>query len=145
MKSPSWEKRFLTALANTANVRASCQAANVSRDYVYKRRRNNKAFAAAWAEALEDACDVLEAKARQRALSGESDTLLIFLLKAHRPEKFRDTVTHRGDAAAPLEIKAEVKNTHEFDEAGFQAALDGFFDELASKARAGQSVDTGSA
>jgi hypothetical protein len=60
--------------------------------------------------ATEDAVDVLEAVARQRAILG-SDTLLIFLLKGHRPEKYRErydlkhaatvTVEERGD---PFEL-----------------------------------------
>ena len=39
--------------------------------------------------ALEDSCDVLEAEARRRGMS-VSDRLLMFLLKAHRPEVFGD-------------------------------------------------------
>ena len=46
---------------------------------------------------MEEAADVLEAVARQRAIHG-SDLLLIFLLKAVRPQKFREhhVVEHAG-------------------------------------------------
>jgi len=46
---------------------------------------------------MEDAVDVLEAVARRRAVQG-SDTLLIFLLKAARPAKYRERhqVEHSG-------------------------------------------------
>jgi hypothetical protein len=50
-----------------------------------------------WDEALEDACDILEAEAWKRARD-KSDLLLIFLLKAHRPAKYRETTRHEIDA-----------------------------------------------
>ena len=40
---------------------------------------------------LEDAVDLLEEEARRRALAG-SDLLLIFLLKAHRPQMYRGVI-----------------------------------------------------
>lgn len=72
-------------------MRLSCQSAGVTRQMAYKYRQQNEAFAAAWQAAEDDAVDMLEATARQRAMS-ISDVLLIFLLKAHRPEKYRDTI-----------------------------------------------------
>ena len=102
---PAWWKPFLTALRNSANVRAACQAAGVSRQAVYKARQRNAAFEQQYEEAMEDATDVLDAEARRRALSG-SDTILQFLLKAHRPEKYRDLVRqeHTGKDGGPMLI-----------------------------------------
>src|SRR5688500_803796 len=88
-----WTAAFLAALANSANVRAACQAAGVSRETAYRYRDRSPTFRQQWATALEDACDVLEAIARQRAVT-TSDTLMIFLLKAHRPAKYRETYRH---------------------------------------------------
>jgi hypothetical protein len=76
-------------------------------DRCTNRRAADEAFARAWEDALEQGTDSLEDEARRRALQGVekpvfregrqvgtvteySDTLLIFLLKARRPEKFRD-------------------------------------------------------
>jgi hypothetical protein len=44
----------------------------------------------------------VELEARRRAIEGESDLLLIFLLKAHRPQKYREKVQpeHTGDVTA---------------------------------------------
>jgi hypothetical protein len=81
---------FIDALRSTGNVRAACEAVGISRQAAYRWRRENTEFAAAWEQAIEDATDYLEEVARQRALE-TSDTLMIFLLKAHRPDKFRDT------------------------------------------------------
>ena len=102
-----WQEKFLAALTNTSNVRASCQAAGIDRHTAYNHRKRSKEFAAAWDKALEDAVDLLEAEAWRRAAKGVeepvfykgqptgtirrySDTLLIFLMKANRPEKYRD-------------------------------------------------------
>lgn len=79
------------------------------RSTAYEARESDEAFAAAWDDAIEAATDALELEARRRAVEGTdrpvfyqggevgyvreySDTLLIFLLKAHRPKKFRERV-----------------------------------------------------
>lgn len=84
-----WEKAFFESLRNNGIVRIALKAAAVSRHTVAKRRADDPEFAAEFADAMEDAADTLEAVARTRAFTG-SDTLLIFLLKAARPERFRD-------------------------------------------------------
>jgi hypothetical protein len=88
---PQWVAPFLRVLRETANVRACADAAGIDRRTAYYRRDNDPDFRAAWDDCLEDACDVLEAKARERALAGLSDNLLMFLLKAHRPRVYRET------------------------------------------------------
>ncbi len=88
-KLREWKPAFLAAFHNSGNVRAACEAAGVNRPYVYEVRKKDPDFARAWDTALEEAIDILEAEARVRARAG-SDVLLIFLLKAHRPEKYRD-------------------------------------------------------
>ncbi len=86
-----WAPRFLEVFRSTCNVRLSAEAAGIDRDTAYRRRARDPLFAERWAQAEQDAVDVLEAEARRRALT-MSDTLLIFLLKAHRPERYRETV-----------------------------------------------------
>jgi len=67
-------------------------------------------FARAWKAALEFGTDRLEDEAVKRATKGKSDVLLIFMLKARRPEKFRDRVSaeHSGPGGAPLLIEHAV-------------------------------------
>ena len=55
----------------------------------YEARQRDPAFAAAWEDALEDAIEALEAHARAMAFAGDT-IMTIFLLKAHRPEVYRD-------------------------------------------------------
>lgn len=93
-KAPSsheWTTAFLGALRNSGNIRASCAAAGISREAAYKHRESDAAFADRWKDAQEDAIEALEAAARSRAMSA-SDTLLIFLLKAHRPDVYRENI-----------------------------------------------------
>jgi len=110
-----WQSKFIQNLRRTGNVRAACKVAKISRTAAYNHRNTDNEFKAVWDEALEEACDDLELEARRRAFKGVkepvyqggklvgyvqkySDTLLIFLLKAHRPEKFRERydVQHSG-------------------------------------------------
>src|SRR5690242_10650815 len=104
-----WRPLFLAALRNSGNIRAACQAAGINRTVAYDHRAADAGFAAAWAEALEDAVDVLEAMARKRALE-MSDTLLIFLLKSHRPHIYRETYRHEltDGQGGPLRLQVEV-------------------------------------
>jgi hypothetical protein len=102
----SWRKAFLDALSRMANVRVACEVAGVSRATAYRTRADNQTFARQWDEAIEAACDRLEQEAWRRGVAGGerpvtvagekemvreySDRMLEMLLKAHRPEKFRE-------------------------------------------------------
>src|SRR3990167_5177831 len=61
VKAEVWRPLFLAALRNSGNVRAACQAAGIDRKTSYLHRQRFPNFAKEWADALEDACDVLEA------------------------------------------------------------------------------------
>ena len=134
-----WRPRFLKALAETGNVAAAARLVGIDRPAVYKSRARSVRFAQKWDEALEEAIELLEAEARRRASSGVvkaiyykgekvgeerhySDTLLIFLLKAHRPLKYRDNVQveHAGavehTVLAPRRVVLEVVRTPWSDE-----------------------------
>ena len=124
------KKRFLEALSETGNVTLSIEAAGTSRTRIYDLQNNDWSFAAAWEEAEEIAADRLEAEARRRAVEGVpeplvsggkivrdddgspvavrrySDVLLIALLRARRPEAFRDQrLIHAGDARHPIHTR----------------------------------------
>lgn len=102
---------FLRQLRQTGgNVSRSCELAGVSRQTVYDWRESDESFALQWNEAVEFGTDELEEEARRRAFRGVdepvfyqgdecgtvrkySDTLLIFLLKGRKPDKYRERVT----------------------------------------------------
>jgi len=116
-KKRPWRKLFIEALAVSGNVRVAAQHAGITRSRAYQvRRGDSKAaakFRADWDEALDNAADLLEQEARRRAVTGTdkpiyykgalvdtvkeySDQLLTLLLKAHRPERFRERFEHTG-------------------------------------------------
>lgn len=118
----TWEPAFLVTLRNAGNVRAACEAAGVDRKTAYAHRKRYAEFAHAWTDAMEDALDVLEAAAIQRART-TSDTLLIFLLKAHRPEIYRERITI--DHRTLREVAESVGATYDEVLAEAQAILKG--------------------
>lgn len=110
-----WKTIFLKTLAMSGVVTTACYKAKVSRQTAYKTREEDADFATAWDEALDAAADRMEEEADRRAVVGTlkpvfqggkkvgsireySDTLLIFRLKAVRPEKYRERsdVRHSG-------------------------------------------------
>ncbi len=109
-KKRPWEAAFVKELEQTACISRACDASGIHRSTAYHARKNDKAFREAWTEALEVGCDALEYEARRRAVEGIdepvfyqgkvcghikrfSDNLLVVLLRAHRPEKFRERMS----------------------------------------------------
>lgn len=108
IRTPKKRALFLDSLRETGgNVSKACELARVSRVAVYEWREADSLFATDWDAVVEAGTDDLEEEARRRALSGVdepvfyqgeecgairkySDTLLIFLLKGRKPEKYRE-------------------------------------------------------
>ena len=123
----AWRGAFIEQLKATGNVTLAAIGAGVTRQHACRTRNRSKAFRRSWEEALEQAMDLLEGEARRRATgirrdvwyAGEvvgeesvySDTLLIFLLKAHRPAKFRDNV--KVEHSGGMEVTGDRKVTFE--------------------------------
>jgi hypothetical protein len=107
-----WHDPFLRKLSQSPNVAAACRTARIDRSTAYLERGNSPEFAAAWDEAREMGLDSLEDKAIQRA-EKVSDTLMIFLLKAHRPAVYNQPQRHAlgGDPNAPP-IRSEQVNIY---------------------------------
>ena len=101
------QRRFLTAYSHTANLTAAASVARCCRQTHYL-WLNDPNYAAAFEVVKEVAVEMLEGEARRRAMKG-SDVLLIFLLKGHRPETYRDR--HQLDVAAKLDHKVEPRET----------------------------------
>ncbi len=111
------QRAFLTAFRELGNIRRAAEAAGIARRTHYKWRDTDAEYVQAFEAAKEDAADLLEAEAWRRAVDGVekpvgwykgepggkvreySDTLLIFLLKAMRPHKFKDRLEIRGALA----------------------------------------------
>lgn len=87
--SEDWRVRFLELFSLSLNVSLSAQGAGVSRVWAYKERQKNPEFAAKWDDAKIAAIERLEGVAFKRAQES-SDLLVIFLLKAHKPDVYRE-------------------------------------------------------
>lgn len=119
-------ERFLAVLIETGNVSEAARAVNVSRNAVYLLKERDVGFAKLWDEAVETSIDALELEARRRALHGYekpvwykgeqvgtmteySDRLIELLLKAHRPNKFRERVElSQGQSSGEAEQMREL-------------------------------------
>jgi len=97
---------FLAAYSATCNVSRAAKSSKIDRCTHYAWLKENEQYREAFADAKEQAADTLEDEAVRRAHEGVeraatvagkrelvreySDTLLIFLLKGMRPEKYRE-------------------------------------------------------
>lgn len=105
------EDAFLEVLSAGGSVYKAARAAKIGRRTAYEWRDADEEFAKRWALAVEDGVDAMEDEAHRRAVEGVdkpvyyqgaecgyvreySDTLLIFTLKARRPEKYRENINH---------------------------------------------------
>lgn len=119
---------FLNVLKETGNVSEAAREVGLSRRTAYNLRESDEEFAKAWDEAVDTGIDYLEEEARRRAYKGVaepvfyqgmecgtvqkySDTLMIFLLKANRPDKYKDRVAneHTGKDGGAIENKWTVE------------------------------------
>lgn len=127
--TPEKKERFLKALRDQPNVSRACRLAAISRPTAYAHRdkedaRYDAGFASEWEDALKEGVDRMDEEVYRRAFKGTlkpvyqqgkevgkireySDTLAIFLMKAHDPEKYSDKVRqeHTGKDGAPIEHK----------------------------------------
>lgn len=114
-------KRFLYGLMREGNVTAAAKYAHANRTALYQRKARDPEFAACWEECLEIGVCGLEDHAHSLAVNGWeepvfhdgdecgtktkfSPALIIFLLKAHNPAKYRERfeIEHGGKGGGPL-------------------------------------------
>ena len=118
------KEAFIAAYAKCGNLSRAAEIAGCHRNQHY-RWLEEPGYREAFDEAHEMACDALEDEARRRAYIGVdepvyqggklvgkvkkfSDTLLIFLMKGNRPEKYRDNVKVTADVKQEVTQKTWV-------------------------------------
>ena len=116
---------MLAAIAGTGNISKAATVANVARAQHYAWLKQDPEYAQAVQDAMEQAADALESEARRRAEEGVdepvfykgkecgvirkySDTLLIFLLKGGRPERYRERHEVTGKDGAPFSVSVTL-------------------------------------
>jgi len=136
-RTPKKEEAFFDALRDGRSISAACLEAGITRSSAYLWRESDPAFRTKWGECVEEGTDRLEDEALRRARDGtekpvyqggklvgtvreHSDTLMIFLLKARRPQKYKDRVALGGDLEAPP-IRSESLSAREILESRIAA------------------------
>jgi len=96
--------KFLEIYVKVGTVAGAASGAGVSRARVYQWLNEDSNFKERFEHTRKDVADNLEAKAIERAMAGLSDTLLIFLLKGLKPDKYRERqdIRHSGDKDNPI-------------------------------------------
>lgn len=91
-RTPEKGEQLLRQLELGRSISAACKAEGIGRSAYYVWRDEDEVFAKAADAAIEVGTDRLEDEAFRRATSRKapSDTLLIFLLKGRRREKYGD-------------------------------------------------------
>lgn len=119
------KRAFLVAYSEVGTITHAAELAGITRRTVQNWKNSDPDFAAAMVEAEEKAAERLEQEARRRAVEGVaepvyqggkqvgtvrkySDTLLIFLLKGAKPEKYRERVSQEisGPGGKPVQMQA---------------------------------------
>jgi hypothetical protein len=104
--TPKKGEKLLLKLQEGESVASACRAQRISRATYYRWLKEDPTFAANAEDALEVGTDLLEDEAKRRAVGlNGSDTLLIFLLKARRPDKYRER--HTVDVNVQIRKRAE--------------------------------------
>lgn len=107
---------FIAHLREMPNVTRAARLVGRTRNGFHNYRKIDPEFDKAWVDAIDEGIESLEAEVHRRAFEGVdkpvtfqgvitdsykeySDTLAMFLLKAHRPDKYRERsdVTVTGD------------------------------------------------
>jgi len=109
--TPLVREQFLDELRRIPNVVRACRAIGISRARMYEVYQAEPDFAKQWDAALKEGVESIEAEMHRRAFEGYagrpvvnqgqvvaevteySDTLAMFLARAHAPEKYRDNAT----------------------------------------------------
>lgn len=126
-RTPQRRNKFLKALAEYGIVGTACKAAGIGRTMAFQWRQDDPVFASQWNEAVEQATEKLEREAWRRASEGwekpvfqngrqvgtvreYSNTLLIFLLKAQRPDRYRENskVEISGPQGQPVALSHRI-------------------------------------
>jgi hypothetical protein len=128
LKTREKQAKFLEQYVATGEIGPAARAAGIERTTHYVWMKRCASYKARFEEAQRMRVEVLETEVRRRALVGWlepvyykgqklgdvrkfSDVLLIFALKAERPEKYRERVEHRlgSEDGSPLKFVLAVE------------------------------------
>ena len=152
------KRAFLAAYSQLGNISAAARIAGISRQAHYEWLAEDEGdYRMAFGHAREDAIEAMEAEARRRAVLGVSrkklffhqgeqcgeleefeysDLLLMFLLKAARPDVYRDrqSIEHSGPKGGPIQVEGQI-----------DSEIEGLLALLVARAQAGDAGEPGPA
>jgi hypothetical protein len=138
------KRSFLAAYAETGTIKQAAKIAGIERKSHYLWLEKDPEYVEMFKSAREQAGDQLEQEARRRAIEGVpepvwyrgqivgevqkySDTLLIFLLKGAKPEKYAERkwyVEQTGPGGGPIQVDASLSRVQALTEDERKKALD---------------------
>ena len=83
---------FLEQFARAGTIAGACRLVGISRECVTSWRNNDPAFEQAFMDTELDITNTLESRAMSQAMNGDTP-LIMFLLKARRPDMYREKQT----------------------------------------------------
>src|SRR3972149_1983478 len=103
-KRRDWKTPFLAALHEWPSVTQAGAHARIGRSQAYRIYHEDQDFAREWDAAVREGIEAVEDEAWHR--TKKSDTMLIFMLKSHKPLIYRETIRqeHTGAEGKPIEI-----------------------------------------
>lgn len=103
--------KVLAKLSKGLSVSAACHAAGIGRTAYYSMLNDDPEFAKRAADAIEDGTDCLEDSATRQAIDGNA-ALMALLLKARRPEKYKDRSASEitGANGTPLAFVTTIRD-----------------------------------
>jgi hypothetical protein len=104
-KRRDWRTPFFAALREWPDVTKACSKAGIGKTHVYRVYRTESEFAREWDAAVREGIEAVEDEAWRR--TKKSDTMLIFMLKSHKPAIYRETYRVEHDVAGELKRMAE--------------------------------------
>lgn len=122
------KRAFLVAYCEYPSITKACKIAGISNVTFYAWLKKDADFKAAYEQAYQIGGDKIEDVAKHRAIKGRreqvfgnlgenkgtgvvgyrrvvSDSLMALILKAHKPEKYRERTEHTGPAGGPLKVE----------------------------------------
>ncbi len=101
--TPEKKAKFLSVLAEGGSVTQAARAIGMARKNIYAWRNKDEQSKADWEDAVEQGMDCLEDEVG-RGAKDHSNSLLIFLLKARRKEKYAERQEHTGKDGGPITL-----------------------------------------
>jgi hypothetical protein len=101
---------FIRLLAQGCRVRDAAASVAIHYSTLYRRRDVDPEFAKRWEDATRVKVDHLIKEAERRAMGG-SDKLLVFLLQAYQPERFKQRTAIEHEGALSLQVVTGLPDT----------------------------------